>query len=79
MAVPLILLAYDDDAAGEQGAARLGLGSQRMHRVRVPWGKDLTEFHQQQGNLYSWLARELRQSAPEDHGGSGENLSDTTC
>ncbi len=47
---------------GEQGAARLGLGSERMHRVRVPWGKDLTEFHQQQGNLYSWLARELRRA-----------------
>lgn len=61
VSVPLILLAYDVDEAGEKGAARLRSLSRRMHPVRVPWGKDLTEFHQQGGDLHSWLARELRQ------------------
>ncbi len=58
---PILLVAYDMDEAGEKGAARLRALSQRMQPVHVPWGKDLTEFHQQGGNLYSWLARELRQ------------------
>jgi DNA primase len=62
VSVPLILLAYDMDEAGEKGAARLRSLSRRMHPVRVPWGKDLTEFHQQGGDLHPWLARELRQA-----------------
>jgi DNA primase len=59
--VPLILLAYDVDQAGEKGTARLLSLSQRMHPIRVPWGKDLTEHHQQDGDLHIWLSRELRQ------------------
>lgn len=58
---PILLAAYDMDEAGEKGAARLRSLSRRMRPVHVPWGKDLTEFHQQDGDLYSWLARELRQ------------------
>jgi DNA primase len=58
---PILLAAYDMDEAGEKGAARLCSLSPRMHPVRVPWGKDLTEFQMQGGCLYSWLARELRQ------------------
>ena len=58
---PLLLAAYDIDEAGEKGAVRLHAVSQRAHAIHVPWGKDLTEFHQQGGSLYSWLARELRQ------------------
>ncbi|MBI5961798.1 MAG: hypothetical protein HY866_23880 [Chloroflexi bacterium] len=50
------------DTAGEKGAARLHSLSQRMHLVRVPYGKDLTEHHQQGGVLYSWLSCELRLS-----------------
>ncbi len=61
VAIPLILVAYDMDQAGEKGAAHLQSFSRRMHSVHIPWGKDLTEFHQQGGDLYSWLARELRQ------------------
>ncbi len=61
VSVPLILLTYDMDEAGEKGAARLQSLSKRFHLVHVPYGKDLTEFHQRGGALYSWLARELRQ------------------
>jgi DNA primase len=53
-------LAYDIDEAGEKGAARLCSLSQRIRRVQVPYGKDLTEYHQQGGSLFSWLSRELR-------------------
>ncbi|HML21013.1 MAG TPA: CHC2 zinc finger domain-containing protein [Aggregatilinea sp.] len=60
VSVPIILAAYDVDQAGEKGAARLQALSGRVQVIHVPWGKDLTEFHQQGGNLYSWLARELR-------------------
>jgi hypothetical protein len=58
---PLLLAAYDMDAAGEKGAARLRLLSSRFHLVRLPYGKDLTEFHRQDGAIHGWLARELRQ------------------
>jgi DNA primase len=60
VSVPIILAAYDMDLAGEKGAARLQALSGRVQVIHVPWGKDLTEFHQQGGHLYSWLARELR-------------------
>lgn len=60
VSVPIILAAYDVDQAGEKAAARLQALSGRVQVIQVPWGKDLTEFHQQGGDLYSWLARELR-------------------
>jgi len=60
--VPLILAAYDLDQAGSKGAARLQALSRRVHVVRVPWGKDITEYHLQGGEVYTWLARELRQA-----------------
>lgn len=59
---PLILAAYDLDQAGSKGAARLQALSRRVHVVRVPWGKDITEYHLQGGEVYTWLARELRQA-----------------
>ncbi len=59
--VPLILAAYDMDKAGAKGAARLQALSRRVHVVQVPWGKDITEFHQQGGDMYEWLERELQQ------------------
>lgn len=58
--VPVILAAYDLDRAGEKGAARLQALSSRVHVVHVPWGKDLTEYHLQGGDVYMWLADELR-------------------
>jgi hypothetical protein len=58
--VPLILAAYDNDTAGGRGTARLQALSPRIHPVRVPKGKDLTECHLQGGDIYTWLAHELR-------------------
>ncbi len=58
---PTLLAAYDVDEAGKKGAERLCALSQRIRLIRVPYGKDLTEYHQQGGVLDSWLARELRQ------------------
>ena len=58
--VPLILVAYDMDRAGAKGAARLQALSQRVHVIRVPYGKDITEFHLQGGEVFTWLAHELR-------------------
>lgn len=57
----LILAAYDVDRAGRKGAARLRQTSNRVHVVRVPYGKDITEFHQQGGDVFTWLSQELRQ------------------
>jgi len=58
--VPLILVAYDVDQAGAKGAARLQALSRRVHVIRVPYGKDITEFHLQGGEVFTWLAHELR-------------------
>lgn len=58
--VPLILAAYDIDQAGTKGAARLQALSGRVRAIRVPHGKDITDFHLQGGDVYTWLARELR-------------------
>jgi len=48
-----VLIAYDNDSAGDKGAtqwAKLG------ERARVPFGKDITEFVQQGGDIAGWLA-----------------------
>ena len=63
--VPLILVAYDGDQAGAKGAARLQALSKRVHVIRVPNGKDITEFYQQGGDVFTWLARELRRVRQE--------------
>ncbi len=60
LTVPLILVAYDTDGAGMKGAARLRALSSRVHTIEVPKGKDITEFHQQGGDVFDWLAHELR-------------------
>jgi DNA primase len=60
--VPLILVAYDVDRAGAKGAARLQALSKRVHVIRVPYGKDITEFHRQGGDMFTWLSRELRRA-----------------
>lgn len=58
--VPLTLVAYDMDQAGAKGAARLQALSRRVHVIRVPYGKDITEYHLQGGEVFTWLAHELR-------------------
>jgi len=53
--VPLILVAYEVDKAGAKGAARWQALSRRVHVVQVPWGKDITEYHLQDSDVYTWL------------------------
>lgn len=63
--VPLLLVAYDVDQAGAKGAARLQTLSQRVHVIRVPYGKDITEYHLRGGDVFTWLAHELRRVRQE--------------
>jgi DNA primase len=60
VSVPIILVAYDADRAGMKGAARLQMVSDRVHTIRVPEGKDITDYHLMGGDVYTWLAYELR-------------------
>ena len=49
-----IMVAYDMDRSGEEGALKLRALSARMKRIRVPSG-DLTDFHRAKGSLADWL------------------------
>ena len=69
--VPLLLVAYDVDQAGAKGAARLQTLSQRVHVIRVPYGKDITEYHLRGGDVFTWLSGELRRVRQEAILGSG--------
>lgn len=53
---PNVLIGFDSDPAGEAGAEkwRMALGN-KARRVRVPHGKDLTEFWQGGGDVAAWL------------------------
>jgi hypothetical protein len=62
-----VLSALDNDEAGQKGTARLAalLGSQ--HRaVKIPSGKDLTDFVLGGGELRAWLDRAI-QAEPEPY------------
>ena len=54
-----ILAASDTDPAGEEGAARLLLQSERIRRVHPLRGRDLTDFYQAGGNLRAWVVYHL--------------------
>jgi len=56
---PRLVVAYDVDAEGEKGAARLGQLSPRMQRIRPPTGKDVTAFWQAGGRVRDWVRFEL--------------------
>ncbi|HET8626913.1 MAG TPA: primase-helicase zinc-binding domain-containing protein, partial [Thermomicrobiales bacterium] len=54
--VARLLVAYDADAPGERGAARLAALSARLRLLRPPPGQDLTDFVLAGGDLRAWLA-----------------------
>jgi DNA primase len=54
-----VLVAYDRDAAGEDGAGRLAARYGDFRQIRVPTGKDITEFHQAGGRVRDWIVFEL--------------------
>ena len=56
---PAILVAFDNDAAGQRGAQRLQRLSPRVRVIRVPEGKDITEFYLGGGDLYAWIEAAL--------------------
>jgi DNA primase len=55
----MILVTYDADEAGERGAERLINISPRFHPIRVPNGKDITDFYLSGGDVYEWIERIL--------------------
>jgi DNA primase len=56
-----LLVAYDVDAAGDKGAAKLLSLTRRAQRLAVPklreGDKDVTDFHKSGGNVREWLAQ----------------------
>jgi len=60
-----VLVAYDNDPEGEKGAERLASLSGRMRVVRVPQGKDISEFFDGGGDVVSWLTNEAGTHWPE--------------
>lgn len=59
-----ILVAYDHDEAGQRGTERLLKLSPRFKELRLPEGKDITDFYLSGGDLYAWIFDELEQSVP---------------
>ena len=59
MTVKTILAAQDADAAGSKAASWWQALSARVRRVRVPMGKDVTEFAQRGGDVRAWVQMEL--------------------
>jgi len=54
-----ILVAYDTDEAGKKGAARLLAATTRARSVKLPYGKDLTEFYMKGGDIHQWVVSQL--------------------
>lgn len=59
-----LLVAYDNDAAGQAGAERLRHFSARVRMLTLPHGKDITEFHLGAGSIRSWVQSALHHSDP---------------
>jgi DNA primase len=51
-----ILVAYDNDAAGAKGAEQLLKISPRFRALKLPFGKDISDFYLHGGDVYEWLA-----------------------
>lgn len=59
-----VLVAYDNDKAGDHGATNWA-DLPRAKRVRVPTGKDLTEYAQSGGDAMTWIADKTGIYTPE--------------
>lgn len=57
---PLILVAYDADPAGSEGAEFWRGATARVHRIPIPCGNDITEFHQHGGDFGTWIRGQLK-------------------
>lgn len=54
-----VLVCYDTDKAGKEGAFKWFDAHRSVRRVKVPSGKDLTEFMQGGGNVAEWIAAQV--------------------
>ncbi len=75
-----VLAAYDLDAAGGKGLAKVAAISGRVRTARPVGGNDLTDMHRAGGNLRAWLTFNLAKHAPATSTASAEpvgNLSET--
>jgi DNA primase len=59
-----VLAVYDQDMAGQRGAAALAALSARVRRVRPLDGKDLTEQWQRGGDLRAWAEYQCARHGP---------------
>jgi DNA primase len=50
-----IVVAYDNDEAGIKGAEQLLKISPRFRALKLPFGKDISDFYIQGGDVYEWL------------------------
>jgi len=59
-----VLLAYDSDKAGDEGAAAWRWFS-RAERVRLPAGNDITDLWKAGGNLRAWISTAVKEPVEE--------------
>jgi hypothetical protein len=59
-----VLVCYDVDKAGSEGAFKWFGAHRSVRRVKVPHGKDLTEFMQAGGNVSEWIAAQVAKTLP---------------
>jgi len=66
--VKRLLVAYDNDAEGREGLEFWLKATKRAREMRVPEGKDVTDFHRAGGDLRAWVTYHLdrldRENAP---------------
>ncbi len=60
-----ILVAYDRDEAGRRGMERLLNLSPRFKELRLPDGKDVTDYYLSGGDLFDWVERGVDQQCHE--------------
>lgn len=55
----VVLVAYDNDDAGQKGTRLILTVTHRAKSITVPYGKDITEFVMQGGSIKQWLTTSL--------------------
>lgn len=55
-----ILVAYDNDDAGEKGTEHLLRISPRFRELKLPFGKDISDFYLNGGDVYEWISHDLQ-------------------
>lgn len=66
LSVKHLLAAYDNDAEGRQGLEFWLQTTKRAREMRVPEGKDVTDFWRLGGDLRAWVTYHLNRLASKD-------------